>query len=59
MNKDQLIIELRDLSAKMQSLGSSMEYYYGLNEIGEKGRELLGAGLIANQWADQIESENN
>ena len=49
---------LRLLSQQMQDLGAAMEYTAGFDgAMAERGKELLGAGLIANSWAKAIEEE--
>ena len=51
---------LRLLSQKMQDLGAAMEYTAGFDgAMAAHGKELLGAGLIANGWATAIEEEMN
>ena len=51
---------LRLLSEQMQDLGAAMEYTAGFDgAMAEHGKELLGAGLIANGWATAIEEEMN
>ena len=51
---------LRLLSQQMQDLGAAMEYTAGFDgAMAEHGKELLGAGLIANSWATAIEEEMN
>ena len=51
---------LRLLSEQMQDLGAAMEYTAGFDgAMAEHGKELLGAGLIANSWATAIEEEMN
>ena len=47
---------LRLLSEQMQELGAAMEYTAGFDGVmAERGKELLGAGLIAVGWAAAIE----
>ena len=51
---------LRLLSQQMQDLGAVMEYTAGFDgAMAEHGKELLGAGLIANSWAKAIEAKMN
>ena len=51
---------LRLLSQQMQDLGAAMEYTAGFDgAMAEHGKELLGAGLIANSWATAIEEKIN
>ncbi len=49
--------ELRFMSMSMQRLGGLMDFYGGLGEIGDHGRELIGASKIAAGWADGIQKE--
>ena len=58
-SRTEIISDLRDISVRMMSLGVDIEYFAGFNaELAEKGREMIGAGQIAAQWADQVEAEN-
>ena len=51
---------LRLLSQQMQDLGAAMDYTAGFDgAMAERGKELLGAGLIASGWATAIEEEMN
>ena len=51
---------LRLLSQQMQDLGAAMEYTAGFDRaMAARGKELLGAGLIASGWATAIEEEIN
>ena len=51
---------LRLLSQQMQDLGAAMEYTAGFDgAMAERGKELLGAGLIASGRATAIENEMN
>ncbi len=56
-SKADIIKELRYLSARMISCGVAMDYYGGFNHIAEHGREMVGAGKIAAEWADRWERE--
>ena len=53
-----LIGDLRLISERMKSIGLFMEFYGGFGEIGEHGREMIGASKIAAGWADGIEKED-
>lgn len=48
---------IRRVAAQMQRLGAHMNYYGGFSEIGQHGREMLGAANIARGWAEGIEGE--
>lgn len=50
--------QLRWLSEHMIDIGTSMDYYGGFDErMTERGSELVGAGLIAKEWAKGIEDD--
>ena len=55
-----IVSTLKDLSVRMIDIGAEMEYTAGFNaEMAAHGRELVGAGMIASDWADKIkESEH-
>ena len=58
MKKDDIVNRLRELSEQMIQLGTEMDYFGGFNaEIAEKGKELVGVGIIAKTWADDIEGK--
>lgn len=59
MTPQQIIDALRELAVDMQALGATMDYYGGLGEVAQHGRELVRAGLIAWDWADGMEEEQN
>ena len=58
MSKLEIIKRLRSLSEEMQEVGTAIDYYYGLNPLAAHGAEMVGAGLIAAEWADEMEKEN-
>ncbi len=59
MTKTEIVQELRRVSQEMKDLGAAMDYYAGLNdaEMAQHGREMVGAGCIAESWADAIEGD--
>jgi hypothetical protein len=57
MTKTEIAQRLRALSADMIEIGAAMDYYGGFGEMAAKGRELVGAGHIAIDWAENIENE--
>lgn len=58
MTLKQLAKKLAKLSEKMIELGTAMDYYGGMNaEMAKHGKEMVGAGLIAKEWSEKIESE--
>lgn len=58
MTKNEIIERLRVLSEEMNEIGTEIDYYYGLNPLAAHGAEMVGAGLIAAEWADEMEKEN-
>lgn len=54
----QIAKHLRRLSKAMVTLGVAMDHHGGGREIGQHGRELINAGLIAKGWAVGIEDEH-
>ncbi len=56
-SKAEIIKELRYLLKRMIKCGVNMYYYGGFNHIAEHGMQMIGAGLIAKDWADQWEAE--
>jgi hypothetical protein len=58
MTKQQIADQLKALSVQMINIGTAMDYYGGLNShVARHGAELVDAGLIAESWAANIESE--
>lgn len=52
--------ELEALAARMLALGAEMEFFGGFNaHLVAHGRELVGAGLIASDWAKNLREEAN
>ena len=46
---------LRLLAEQMQELGAAMEYTAGFNgDMADRGRDMIGAGLLAYGWAETI-----
>lgn len=50
-----LVKRVRYTSMIMEMTGGLLEYYGGLSEIAQHGQEMIGAAVIAREWADQIE----
>lgn len=40
----------------MRLIGVDMDYYGGFSELAEHGRELIGAAVIAESWAGELEA---
>lgn len=56
MTKPELAAELQRVAQEMIDLGAKMDYYAGFDrETAIQGGELIGAGMIAQQWAEEIE----
>lgn len=56
--REQLIQELRDMSDNMIKLGADLNYFAGFDrELAQKGLEMIGAGQLAEQWADAMEKK--
>lgn len=51
--------KLRRLSWLMNDTGAFLDFYGGFGEIGQHGREMIGASKIAAGWADGIEQETS
>ena len=49
---------LKELIDAMESVGGYMEFYGGFGEMGQHGRELLGAAKIARQWLTQMKKKH-
>ena len=56
---DRLVRRLRLTATTMLNLGADMNRYGGMGEIGDHGREMIGAGLIAREWADKMTPPND
>lgn len=58
MTPTEIITCLRALSGKMIQTGTAMVYFGGFNVIMvQRGRELVGAGLVVHEWAKEIEEK--
>ena len=52
-----LVTRLRWIAAHMRLIGVDMDYYGGgFSELAEHGRELIGAAIIAESWAGELEA---
>jgi hypothetical protein len=56
--KAQIAARLRKLATEMDDIAVDMDYYGGLAEWAQHGREIAGAGKIARGWAEEIEADN-
>ena len=59
MTKKEIINRLHKLSKEMIEVGTAIDYYYGLNPLSAHGAEMIGAGLIAKEWAEEMEKDNS
>ncbi len=50
--------DLKALSELMFEIGVEMDYFGGLSEIGEHGRELIGASKMVEMWAIGVVNES-
>jgi hypothetical protein len=58
MTQVEIVARLRALSGEMITLGTAMDYFGGFDgRMVQHGRELVGAGLVAHEWAEDIEQE--
>ena len=58
MTPQQIADQLKALSVQMINIGTAMDYYGGMGtDMAKHGAELIGAGLIAEGWAEHIEAE--
>jgi hypothetical protein len=54
--KDDIARKLRRLSRQMIDVGTAMDYFGGFDgRMAEHGLELVGAGLVVEEWADEID----
>ena len=57
--RTQIAAKLRKLAEGMDEVAAEMDYYGGFAEWSKHGREIAGAGAIARQWAEKIESSED
>ena len=57
MTPEGLALRLRSVARAMASLGADMDYIGGFGEIGDHGREMVGAASVAVGWADGIDAD--
>lgn len=48
---------LRDLSERMLTCGTAMDYYGGFGNALYRGQQLLDASLAIAHWADEIDAD--
>ena len=48
---------LQTLAAEMLDVAAEMDYFGGFSLIGQHGKELAGAAVIAQSWADGIRED--
>jgi hypothetical protein len=55
---NEIVVSLHRLSKRMIDLGVRMDYYGGFRgNMARHGQELVSVGMIAKEWAGEIESE--
>lgn len=54
--RKQLIRRLKAVAKTMLKLGLDLECYGGAGEVGEHGREMIGASAMAREWAQGMET---
>ena len=59
MTKLELIKALQQLSVDMIEVGTAIDYYYGLNPLAAHGGEMVRAGMMAKEWADEMEAKHD
>lgn len=59
MDKLNIIERLNKISQDMINLGVDIDYYYGINPLSQHGKEMVGAGIIAKEWADEMSKDND
>lgn len=57
MTPPEIAAELRALAAEMMRIGLAMESSGGFHPMGDHGKEMVGAAVIALDWAARIEAE--
>jgi len=50
----EISVELEIVAEAMQATGERMAYLGGFGEIGDHGREMIGAAGIAREWAMRL-----
>lgn len=58
ITRAELIAHIRATAERMAQTAQLMQYYGGLGEIAQHGRQMEGAARIAHGWADGIEGES-
>ena len=51
LSNAQLAARIFRVAKSMKNLGYEMEYFGGFGEVGDRGREMIGAAVIARGWA--------
>lgn len=59
MSKNEIIKRLNALSTEMIEVGTALDYYYGLNPLSKHGNEMVGAGHILAEWAEEMANDNS
>lgn len=59
LSNAQLAARIFRVAKSMKRLGCEMEYFGGFGEIGDHGREMIGAAVIARGWALALSAKNS
>jgi hypothetical protein len=57
VGRSEIMQRLTILQAEMNEVGILMEYYGGVSEVAQHGRELYGASNIMKSWIEGMEDE--
>lgn len=57
ITRAELIAHIRATAERMAQTALLMQYYGGLGEIAQHGRQMEGVARIAHGWADGIEAD--
>jgi hypothetical protein len=58
-SKTEITDRLKALQAEMSEVGILMEYYGGLSEVAQHGKELYGAAMMMKTWIEGMEDDND
>lgn len=58
-SKLEIIARLNALSNELIEVGTQIDYYYGINPLALHGKEMVGAGLMAKEWAEEMSNDNS
>jgi hypothetical protein len=58
MTRSEIIKRLRNVSEELKDLGTAIDYYYGFNPLSQRGRDMVGYGVVAGQLVEEMEKDN-